>query len=983
MTPDEEGAGAPSPPDVQRRVLAYWEATGVPALSYYGTPGGPPFRFTEGPPGVNGPPHLGHVEPRVLKDLQLRFRRMRGNSIVTAKAGWDCHGLPVEIAVEKLHGLKSHKDIEAFGVERFCDDCRSTALTYAATWQEMSRRMGFWLDYDHPYRTMDAPYIESLWWALKTLFDRGLLEKGHYVLPYCPRCETTLSSHEVAQGYRETTDPSVTVRFPLAGEVWDLLVWTTTPWTLPANLLVAARADLEYSLVHTGEGNDLLLASAAVPRYFPDGADVRARISGKELAGRSYRPPFDAAGPGEGRYRIVLDDFVTAEEGTGFVHVAPSFGADDYRVGAREGVGVFDPLDSRAVFGPTMPLVEGKLFKVADPILLKDLGERGLLFRSETLRHTYPYCWRCDHALVYRAIDSWFIRTSRLAEALVRNNRETLWIPGYLRDGRFGNFLAEAKDWALSRSRYWGTPLPVWVCPVGHATCIGSFTELAERLGRPLPEPFDPHRVTVDRLTLRCATCGQDARREPYTIDVWFDSGAAPFAQFHYPFEAGPFDPAAPLDYVSEAIDQTRGWYYTMLVISTALFDRTAFRACLTCEFLLEESGRKMSKSKGKVLEPLSILDDLGGDTLRWLFLSQDFTAPIRVGETTLRRGEHRTLGALRNVVQFHLENARADHLAPVTTAPTSGALLDRWLLSRLEGTREAVTNALEGFDPRPAAQAVREFVDDLSTWYLRRSRPRFWSDADRPDRQEAHATLSYTLDLLARVAAPLVPFTAEWIHQEVGEAGFTDAGTSVHRLPWPGPCAPRDVGLEEGMRELRSLVEVGRELRHRAEVKSRIPLAEVVLFGPAERALVALGHDGEALLAEELNVKKVVRVPASERERYPDTAWTIREEEGRPIAAIPRQPSPELLEEGLAREVARRLQQTRKELGLRYLDPVAVTVSATGPLGEALRARQATIAKDLIADPFEVVDAPLSAGPDVRTWDLDGVTFSARVVRR
>jgi isoleucyl-tRNA synthetase len=983
MAPDEETTGAPSPSEVQRTVLRYWETTGVPARSYYGTPNGPIFRFTEGPPGVNGPPHLGHVEPRVLKDLQLRYRRMRGDQIVSPMAGWDCHGLPVEIAIEKKNGLKSRKEIEAFGIDKFCDECRSIALEYASSWQEMSRRMGYWLDYDRPYRTMDAPYIESVWWSLKTLFDRGLLEKGHYVLPYCPRCETTLSSHEVAQGYREATDPSVTVRLPLEGDLWDLLVWTTTPWTLPANLLVAARADLEYSLVHTGDGNDVLLASAAVPRYFPQGAEVRARMTGAELAGRSYRPPFDAAGPGPGRYRIVLDDFVTAEEGTGFVHVAPSFGPDDYRVGAREKVGVFDPLDSRAVFTDVVPLVRGKGFKAADPLLSKDLAERGLLFRSESLRHTYPFCWRCDHALLYRAIDSWFVRTSRVTEALVRNNETTTWIPGYLRDGRFGNFLAEAKDWALSRSRYWGTPLPVWVCPEGHATCVGSFQDLTERSGAPLPDPFDPHRVTVDGISLRCATCGKESRREPYTIDVWYDSGAAPFAQFHYPFEPGPFDPAAPLDYVSEAIDQTRGWYYTLLVIATAVFDRPAFRANLTCEFLLEEGGQKMSKSKGKVLEPLAILDQFGGDTVRWLFLSQDFTSPIRVGETTIRKGEHRTLGALRNVVAFHLDNARADHLAPVVECPNPPALLDRWLLSRLEATRDDVSKALEAFDPRPAAASIREFVDDLSTWYLRRSRPRFWVEGDRPDRREAHATLSYSLDSLSRLLAPLVPFTAEWVHQEVTDAAFATADTSVHFAPWPTWFADRDLALEEGMRELRDLVEAGRELRNRAGVKSRIPLAEIVLFGHATRPLAALGSEGATLLAEELNVKRVVRVPSAERANYPDTAWAIREEDGHPIAAIPRRPSPELLEEGLAREVARRLQQTRKELGLRYLDHIAVTVSASGDLADALRSRRESIAKDLLADSFEIVDAPLPDGADVHSWDLEGATFSARVVRR
>ncbi len=982
MADDEEGPGAPSPTEVQERVLRYWEATGVPARAYGGRPDGPIFRFTDGPPGVNGPPHLGHTEPGTLKDVQLRYRRMRGDRIVSAKAGWDCHGLPVEIAIEKKHGLKSKREIEAFGVEAFCEECRATALDYATVWREMARRQGYWLDYDRPYRTMDAPYIESVWWALKTLFDRGLLEKGHYVLPYCPRCETTLSSHEVAQGYREASDPSVTVRFPLEDAPRDLLVWTTTPWTLPANLLVVAHPDREYAVVRRPEGRDVVLASDALPRYFPEGAEVVARLTGRELAGAAYRPPFSAAGPGPGRYRVVLDGFVSATEGTGLVHCAPSFGPDDYRIGAREKVGVFDPLDSRGVFGEAVGIVRGRSFKAADPILLHDLAARGLVVRSETLRHTYPFCWRCDHALLYRAIDSWFVRTSRITDALVRHNRATRWIPPYLRDGRFGNFLTEAKDWALSRSRYWGTPLPVWVCAEGHPTCVGSFAELAERSGAPLPPGFDPHRVTVDRIVLPCATCGAPSRREPYTIDVWFDSGSAPFAQYHYPFEPGPFDPAAPLDYVSEAIDQTRGWFYTLLVIATAIFDRPAFRVSLTHEFLLEETGRKMSKSKGQVLEPLALLDRFGGDAIRWLFLSQDFTAPIRVGPTTLEKAGHRTLGTLRNVVAFHLENAAADRLPPAGSAPAPDARLDRWLLSRLEATREDVTAALEAYDPRPAATALRELVDDLSTWYVRRSRPRFWAPADRPDRRAAHATLSYTLAEVARLFAPLAPFTAEWVFQEVRGTRFEDAEASVHLAGWPARGAERDRTLEAGMAELRALVEVGRELRQRAGVRSRIPLAELVLFGEASAELEGLGAEGLELLGDELHVKRVIRVPAAARANYPEAAWAVREEGGRPIAAISRTPSPELLEEGLAREVARRLQQARKELGLRYLDRIRVTVSAPGALGAALRARRSSLASDLLAEPFEIVAEPLEPGPDVRSWDIDGTRVSARIVR-
>ena len=985
MADETGGEGAPSSVALHERVLAYWERTGVPAATLRGGETGPAFRFTDGPATANGPPHLGHLISRLLKDVELRYHRMRGERIVSSMAGWDCHGLPVELEIEKRRGLRSKKEIETFGVERFCEECRSSVLEAVAQWREMSRQLGYWLDYDHPYRTMDPPYVESVWWSLKTLFDRGLLEKGHYSLPYCPRCETPLSSHEVAQGYRDATDPSVTIRFPLVSSTHprrDLLIWTTTPWTLPSNLLVAARADLEYSVVREAEGSEVVLATAAISRYFPEPPAIVERFSGATLSGAVYVPPFDSPGPGAGRYRVVLDDSVTTEDGTGLVHVAPSFGPDDQRIGEREGVGVFDPLDSRGVFTDLVPRVRGKSFKGADPVLLEELRARGLLFRTGTVRHTYPFCWRCDTPLIYRAIDSWFVRASRATDRLVRYNATVHWVPAHLREGRFGNFLTQAKDWALSRNRYWGTPLPIWVCPAGHPTCIGSFAELAERTGQALPIPFDPHRVTVDRLRLRCATCGTEARREPYTIDAWYDSGSAPFAQFHYPFEPGPFDPAAPLDYIAEGLDQTRGWFYSLLVLATLLFDRPAYRTCLTNGLVLDEAGRKMSKSRGNAIEPLSLLARFGADPVRWAFLSLDFTEPMRFGETTVQKSAARTLGTLTNVVAFYLENARADRLPPVEQCPEPRRALDRWLLSRLEGTRAEVARALDSVEVEAAARAVRELVDDLSTWYLRRSRPRFWADASDPDRRAAHATLSYTLLGFARTIAPLLPYTSEWVHQEVGGREFRSAADSVHRTAWPGALAARDASLEQGMQELRSLVEVGRELRQRAEVKSRIPLATFVLFGDPSPDLAVLGAEGTDLLAEELNVKEVVRARPADRARYPEADWVVREGSGGPVAGLARRPTEELLEEGLAREVARRLQQTRKELGLRYTESVAVTVAATGRLRRSLEGRRDAIARDLLARPFELVDGPLPESPDVRSWELDGARISARVVR-
>jgi isoleucyl-tRNA synthetase len=984
MPEDADDAGAFSGAEVERRVAEFWRRTGVSARALAPPAAGPVFRFSEGPPTANGPPHLGHVVGRVLKDVQLRYRRQRGFRIESVKAGWDCHGLGVEIEIEKRHRLRSRKDIEAYGVARFCDECRADALRVAALWEAMSERIGFWLDYAHPYRTMDAPYIESVWWSLRELFVRGMLEKGHYVLPYCPRCETTLSSHEVAQGYREATDPSVTVRFPLdgPGPARSLLVWTTTPWTLPANLLVAVRADLEYVAVRLADGSEAVVAEAARSRFVPDDAPVVERVRGEALVGRTYRPPFDAVGPAPGRFRIVADDFVTVEEGTGIVHVAPSFGPDDYRVGAREGVGVFDPLDERGRFTDRVPLVQGQPFKAADAALVADLQARGLLYRSGTIRHTYPFCWRCDTALLYRAVDSWFVRTSRVAARLADCNRTVTWVPAYLRDGRFGNFLTEAKDWALSRGRYWGTPLPIWVCPLGHATCVGSFAELAERSGVPLGEGFDPHRVTVDRIEVACATCRQPARREPYTIDAWYDSGAAPFAQFHYPFEPGPFSPGEPLDFISEGLDQTRGWYYTLLVLAVTLFDRPAYRACLTSGLVLDDAGRKMSKSKGNALEPSRFLDEVGSDAARWGFLSLDFTEAMRIGVPEVARSAHRTIGTLGHAVRFHLANAREDGLAPQLDRPSPRAALDRWLLSRLEATRAAVERSLEAFDPRAGALAVREFVDDLSTWYLRRSRPRFWGEEGPEARADAHATVAYALVGFARTIAPLLPFVAEWTYQEVGGFGYAGADRSVHLGGWPGELAPRDEALERSMDRLRATVELGRALRQEAGVKSRVPLAELRLYGDAARADDALGAEADRLLADELNVRRVVRAERADVAGLAPDAWVVRAEAGAPVAAIPRRPTPELLEEGWVRELGRRLQQRRKELRLRYGEPVRVVVSAPDALRHAIEARRDTLAREVVADRLELTAEALPAGPEVREFEFDGMRCAVAVRR-
>ncbi|MCI4337890.1 MAG: isoleucine--tRNA ligase, partial [Thermoplasmata archaeon] len=853
MAEEAVPTGEGSQPRLEAQVRAYWEREGIPARLAAGTSTGPVFRFTEGPPTANGVPHLGHLVARTLKDVELRYRRMRGYAIVSPMAGWDCHGLPVELEVEKRLGLKSKAEIESYGVAKFCEACRTGALEVAREWEAMSGELGYWLDYAHPYYTMAPEYIESVWWSLRQLFDRGLLTPGYYSLPYCPRCETPLSSHEVAQGYRETTDPSVTVRFPLTSAPGAprrvLLAWTTTPWTLPANLLVAAHGRLPYVGVLEEDGTELLLAEAALPRYFPHGPTPVHRYTAQELDGLTYEPPFEFAGPGPRRYRVVLDDSVEAKEGTGFVHIAPSFGPEDYRIGQREGVGMFDPLDGRGRFTHEVPAVEGRSFKAADAVLLELLAANHRVYLSETVRHTYPFCWRCQTPLIYRALDAWFVRTSTATARLLAHNAVVDWQPSHLRDGRFGNFLTEAKDWALSRNRYWGTPLPIWKCPAGHTVCLGSFAELAERSGAPLPVGFDPHRVGVDPIRFPCPTCREEMRREPYTIDGWYDSGAAPFAQYHYPFEPGPFEPAAPLDFIAEGLDQTRGWFYSLLVISTLLFDRPAYRASLTNGLVLDERGLKMSKSRGNVLEPRSLLQRLGADSLRWSILLHDYTEPIRLGEARVRSDAQRGIATLLNVLSFYRENAAADRVRPPKGPPAHGSLLDRWLGSRLADTGRRVGAGLERLDDREAALALQELIGDLSTWYLRRSRPRFWSEVDPADRQAAHENLAYALRQIALLIAPLAPFTAEAVYQEVTGGRFGDGSPSVHGEPYPTELLGHDPGLDRAMVSLRGWVEVGREMRERAGVKSRMPLPVWVIELPSEDPLRALGEEGEELL--------------------------------------------------------------------------------------------------------------------------------------
>ncbi len=980
MTDDPVPAPAHEPTRLLRQmeegILDLWKRQNVPAQALALNPGGPVFRFTEGPPTANGLPHLGSAMTRALKDAFLRYRRMTGYRIAFPLAGWDCHGLPVEVEVEKAHHWTNKKQITEFGVAAFVEECRRSVMTYEAAWRRFSERVGYWLDFDHAYFTMDPAYVESVWWSLRELHDQGLLTKGHYVVPYCARCETSLALHEVAQGYRETTDPSVTLRLRLEepllpGTESYLLVWTTTPWTLPANLAVAVGEELPYVAFRGEEGALHVLAEAALPRYFPEEAHrpgVVLRLLGKDLVGRRYRPPFPGLVPeSDARHRVYAADFVTLEDGTGLVHTAPSFGADDYALGKRVGLGVFDPLDSSGRFTSVLPLVEGRSFKEADARLLTDLADRGLLYRNEKIVHTYPHCWRCDRPLMYRALDSWFVGTHEITERLLRHNATVDWIPAHVREGRFGNFLKEGRDWAISRSRYWGTPLPIWNCPRGHVEVVGSFAQLKTLARGPLPEPFDPHRPYLDELTLVCPTHGETLSREPYVIDVWYDSGSAPFAQIHWPFATGPPDePPVPLDFVSEGVDQTRGWFYTLHVLAGALFDRPAYRHAIVNEFALDAQGRKMSKSRGNAEDPMALVERMGADALRMGIYLSSYTEAVRYTEQAFRQSGVRMLTTLMNVVEFYRTNQSLDRVPAVDAPPRVSRALDRWILSRLSDAHATVREALDRYDAHRAAETLREVVDDLSTWWLRRSRVRFWAEGLDGEKVEAYATFSFALRELALLLAPLAPFTAEHLWQALYGTGPSPA-PSVHLTELGPPPPGFDPGLERAMVQVRELVELGRGLRREAGVKARIPLAELaVAHWPEPEVAQVLGNEWSELLEGELNVKHLAWLTGDEPllDRFPEQDWVVQTGPGQTFLALSRRPSPELWMEGLAREVVRRIQALRKERRLRFDQRVRLDIWAGGEVLEAVRLRETWIANEVQADPLTLHDSTAREKP-------------------
>ena len=1037
---------------LERDLLGLWEREGLFARVQRATSGGKPWVFFEGPPTANGRPGIHHVFSRTIKDMVCRYHVMLGER-VTRIAGWDTHGLPVELEVERQLGFKGKKDIEAFGVAEFNRRCLASVFTYRDEWVELSNRIGYWLDYDHAYVTCTRPYVESVWWLLKQLHERHLLYRGHRVLPYCPRCGTTLSSHELALGYEETRDKSIYVTFPVDDDSGrELVVWTTTPWTLPSNVAVAVHPDLDYGTYRMPDGRLLIAATSrsAVLEQAGAAAEPVETFSGQSLVGLRYRRPLDVVplAPVGEHSIVVAGDFVTATDGSGLVHMAPAFGSDDYAAGQTHGLALLRPVAADGTFqGTTWPELEGQLVTAdaTNDLIIRKLKDLGRHLRTEQHTHSYPHCWRCQSKLIYYARDSWFVRTSAYKDRMAEFNAGIAWQPPEVGARRFGEWLGNNVDWALSRERYWGTPLPIWVSDrdPAHVEVIGSYQELRQKSGFSPQQDLDVHKPWVDEITWP-APGGGTMRRVPEVIDTWFDSGSMPYAQWHYPFEGkAEFESHFPADYICEGIDQTRGWFYSLLAIATGVFDRTPYRHVIVNELVLDAKGQKMSKSRGNVISPWDLIQQHGADAARlYLLLSSQVWQPKRFDVAQLAETAGRFLNTLRNTYQFFALYAgdrsatgASPGSAPTPAASGTDAMADRWILGRLDATVAAVRAGFDAYDVTTATRAIAEFVDvDLSNWYVRLNRGRFWAPDGVAD-PAAVATLDEALTSTARLLAPAAPFVSDWLHRAL-------RGDSVHLAPFPTDRGRLDPELDRAMSAVRTLASLGRAAREKAGLRVRQPLAAVrVAVPPGVRgaAFDAL----LALLQSETNVKRV-EVVASDAElvrlrgkanfrtlgkkfgadvkavaayagaldaaalrvlegggtftavvggrtialepedvvieREVVTDWPVATD-GPFVVALDPTVSPELAGEGLARELVNRIQRLRKDAGFDVSTRIALSISGSGALLDAARRHADDIAYDTLAREVQV-GSPLATYDRTEDIVIDDLT-AALAVRR
>ena len=975
----------------EKQVEKFWEDNQIFEKSMKVREGNPSYVFYDGPPTANGKPHIGHVETRVIKDMIPRYRTMKGYQ-VPRKAGWDTHGLPVELEVEKKLGLDGKDQIEKYGVEPFIEQCKESVWKYEGMWEDFSHTVGFWADMKNPYVTYHNDYIESEWWALKEIWKKGLLYEGHKIVPYCPRCGTPLSSHEVAQGYKDVKERSAVVRFKVKGEDAYILAWTTTPWTLPSNVALCVNPDEDYVKV-TSKGYTYYMAAALVDTVLGEGAEILEHYQGKDLEFKEYEPLFPYAEKRIGNkkaYYVVCDTYVTLTDGTGVVHIAPAFGEDDSKVGHRYDLPFVQLVNEKGEMTEETPWA-GTFCKKADMAVLQALEDKDLLFDAPLFEHSYPHCWRCDTPLIYYARETWFIRMTAVKEDLIRNNNTINWIPESIGKGRFGDWLENVQDWGLSRNRYWGTPLPVWQCECGHQDCIGSIEELKEKADN-CPDDIELHRPYIDAVTIKCPKCGKEMHRVPEVIDCWFDSGSMPFAQHHYPFEnKETFEKQFPAQFISEAVDQTRGWFYSLLAISTLLFNKAPYENVIVLGLVQDENGQKMSKSKGNAVDPFDALQTYGADAIRWYFYTSSAPwLPSRFAGKTVVEGQRKFMGTLWNTYAFFVLYANIDNFdaTKYSLEYDKLAVMDKWLLSRLESTVKAVDDNLANYRIPEAAKALQSFVDDMSNWYVRRSRERFWAKGMEQDKINAYMTLYTALVIVAKAAAPMIPFMTEDIYQNLVRSINADAPESIHLCDFPEVHADWiDPKMEEDMADLLEIVVMGRAARNTANIKNRQPIGQMYVKAPE-----ALGDFYKDIIADELNVKNVtftddvssytdyqfkpqLRTVGPKYGKYlkqiqavlseldgnaamkelkengclkldsvssevvlleEDLLITMTQAEGfvtegdnNVTVVMDTRLTPELIEEGFVRELISKIQTMRKEAGFEVMDHIAVSYTA------------------------------------------------------
>ena len=1032
----------------EKKVEKFWEDEKIFEKSIDSKAKGEPYVFYDGPPTANGKPHIGHVLTRVIKDMIPRYRTMKGY-MVPRKAGWDTHGLPVELEVEKLLGLDGKEQIEQYGLEPFIEHCKESVWKYKGMWEDFSKTVGFWADMENPYVTYDNNFIESEWWALKKIYEKGLLYKGFKIVPYCPRCGTPLSSHEVAQGYKSVKERSAVVRFKVVGEDAYFLAWTTTPWTLPSNVALCVNPDETYCKVKAADGYTYYIAKALLDKVLGKLAtentpayEIIEEYKGSKLEYKEYEPLFDCVKPvcekqnKKGHY-ITCDTYVTMTDGTGIVHIAPAFGEDDAKVGRRYDLPFVQFVDGKGNLTEETPYA-GIFVKKADPMVLKDLDEKGLLFDAPKFEHDYPYCWRCDTPLIYYARESWFIKMTDVRDDLIRNNDTINWIPESIGKGRFGDWLKNVQDWGISRNRYWGTPLNIWQCECGHMHSIGSIEEL-KSMSDNCPDNIELHRPYIDAVTIKCPHCGKQMHRVPEVIDCWFDSGSMPFAQHHYPFENKElFESQFPADFISEAVDQTRGWFYSLLAISTLIFNKAPYKNVIVLGHVQDENGQKMSKSKGNAVDPFEALEKFGADAIRWYFYTNSAPwLPNRFHDKAVTEGQRKFMGTLWNTYAFYVLYANIDEFDPTKYSLKDCKLtvMDKWLLSKLNSMVRSVDDNLADYRIPEAARALQEFVDDMSNWYVRRGRERYWVQGLPEDKIAAYMTLYTALVTTAKAAAPMIPFMTESIYQNLVKSVDKTAPESIHLCDFPTvDSSAIDKSLEENMDKVLEIVVLGRAARNGSSLKNRQPLG--TMYVKLDGTLDGYYTD---IIRDELNIKNVIftdkvddfvsyrfkpqlktvgpkfgkqlneiRTALSEidgnkakKQLDADGSLTLSLPSGTVVlqtedllieteqrdgfytvsdrgitVAIDTTLTKELIEEGFVRELISKIQTMRKEAGFNVTDHISVTLSGSDKVAEIALNKKDDIAGDTLADSLA------AAEPDgyVKEWDINGEKVSIGV---